>query len=1292
MSVASASALDDAARLATLRRTGLLDSPREEPYDRLTRMASTALHAPVAMMSVIDADRHWFKSGLGLPRAWDTTHTCPFTHSFCRRVVESGKPLIVPDTREDPVVRDNPSVKELHVLAYAGVPLRTLEGHVIGAFAVADHEVHAWTEGEIALLEEFSAAAMHEVEMRGALRSVARLAGDTADDAGRDDRALPRFRAIVEAMPDGVCLLQEGLFEFTNGALAAMLAYPDRELLIGTSILDLVDAPDRERVHAAMQQVLDGEAHATRCEFTARRRDDTTLAVELSMARGELGERTAIVASLVDVSQRRDAERQLLRSERRLRALTDNAWDVVHTVGPDRTIGYVSPSVERVLGFTPAELVGRPHGGLVHPDDVAAAEAALQPPTGPGDSRRTLTLRARHKDGSWRDVESIVQLIPDEDGTLSAIIHTRDITEQKQAERALRLKTANIELMEFVAIASNEAVDIGSAVERCLEQVCHHHDWSLGHLYLSDDAGTSVSGPAWYMADPERLRPFRERSESRVFKRGEGLPGTAVATAHVCWSRDVTEDPTFTRRDEARASGLRGGIASPLLVGTKVVGVVEFFADRPVEVDDALAELLAHIGTQIGRVIERVQGHDALRQSEARMRSMVEMSHDAFVAMDSRGIISDWNGKAEKTFGWSRAEVIGRPMVDVMVPERHRELYRRAMRRATRPGAVKPRSRRFETQALHRDGHEFPVELSISIIPIDGSFICAAFLHDITARREAEEKLRQSEERYDLVARATSDVVWDWNVETGELTWSDAILRTCRYQREQVGSTMEWWYNHIHPADRERVITSTHAVLNGTADLWSDEYRFQRGDGSFATVLARGHVVRNGRSEAVRMIGSMVDITERKIEERAQRFIAQASALLDTSLDHAVILSSLARLAVPTLGDYCAIDVLDDAGHITRAGTAHADPAGEALLRGEDAQPGASVEGTDLVARVIRTRQPILVRECTRASLGTLGVDPRQRRTILALGTRAFMIVPLLTRAQAFGAMTFGVTEAGRSYDLMDLLTAEQLCQRAARTIDNGRLYDRAQRAVRTRDEVMAVVSHDLRNPLSTIDITASLLLEEQTERRATTTRCLDIIKRAAGQANRLIKDLLDLSSIEAGHFSVRRSSEKVSDLLAQAREMLDPIAADKSITLTTDIHGDGLVASADVGQIQRVFSNLVGNAIKFTPQGGRIVLGCEEVDHELRFSVTDSGPGIPPDQVSHVFDRYWQASRGDRRGAGLGLSIVRGIVEAHGGHIWVESRLGEGTTFYFTVPTAPVGGAIPSLPSAPAPSATTRA
>ena len=1137
MDIPSPSNIANPVRLATLRATGLLDTPREASYDRLTRLASVTLHAPMALMTLVDAERQFFKSCVGLPEPWASRRESPLDYTLCQHVVSSCAPFIVEDTREHPLARDSRAISELNVVSYAGVPLRTTEGQVIGAFSGADHAPRQWQPSEVALLEELSAAAMHELELR------------------------------------------------------------------------------------------------------------------------------------TDVTKHEAAEADLRRTATQLRALTENAWDVVHMLSPDDVILYISPSVERVLGYRPEEMVGRHSREFVHPDDLPRAEDAFRQDIARPGAQRRLDLRLQHKDGSWREVEVTGHVVSDAGGAPVAIVNTHDVTEQKSTERELRARSASVEVLEFVATAANAAASIEDAILPCLERICRYHDWSAAHIDLLDDDGKLVSTGAWFLKDPDRLAAFREATDKRVFVAGQRLPGVVLEANKAVWVPDVTEDPDFTRRAEARASGIRGGIACPLLVGKEVVGVLEFFADQALAVDEQLLDVLAHVGTQLGRVVERERAREALKKSEGRIRAIIELAHDAFIATDMQDVITEWNEQAEALFGWTRDEALGRSMTETVIPPHRRAAHRRCTRQILRARKDAARSRRLEIVVLHRDGHEFAAELSLSAIRLDGGFLVASFLHDITARKQAEEQLRLSEERYDLVARATSDIVWDWNVVTGVLTWNKALQRTCRYRSDQIGTTMEWWYNCIHPADRERVVTGTHAVLNGALELWTDEYRFARGDGTYATVLARGHVVRNARGEAVRMIGSMVDITERKLEEQAQRFIAQASALLDTSLDQDVILNSLARLAVPTLADFCIIDVLEESGVLQRTARVHIDPSREPLLRQAAPQPGESDSDRELILKVVRTRQPVLVRDCGGAALDPLNLAPAMRERLRRLGATSLMVVPLVTREQVLGAITLGAGESARHYDLMDLLTAEQLGRRAARTIDNGRLYANAQRAIRARDEVLAVVSHDLRNPLTTISLSASMMLEESTARRQPPSRFIRMIQRSAEQADTMIGNLLDISSIEAGHFSVNRSPEDVVALAHQAHELLAPLAAKKSIRFDVEAPSEALVASVDASQLNRVFSNLVGNAFKFTPEKGAVTLRAEELDGYVRFSVSDTGPGIASDNLPHIFDRFWQGRPGDRRGAGLGLSIVRGIVEAHGGRIWVESSEGKGTNVFFTLP-----------------------
>ena len=239
---------------------------------------------------------------------------------------------------------------------------------------------------------------------------------------------------------------------------------------------------------------------------------------------------------------------------------------------------------------------------------------------------------------------------------------------------------------------------------------------------------------------------------------------------------------------------------------------------------------------------------------------------------------------------------------------------------------------------------------------------------------------------------------------------------------------------------------------------------------------------------------------------------------------------------------------------------------------------------------------------------------------------------------------------------------------------DNARLFHEATQATRARDEMLSVVAHDLRNPLNTIFMGSSAMIEDIPDADSVIGRNAKIVKRAAERMNRLIQDLLDVRRTETGQLSIDPHDELVAALVSEAMEMLRPIATAASLELQSEIAENVTTVSADSARILQVLSNLVGNAVKFTPKGGRVTVRVEPLGDEVRFAVSDTGPGIPADQVPHIFGRFWQANRKDRRGIGLGLAIAKGIVDVHGGRIWVESQVGEGSNFYFTLPVARAG------------------
>jgi signal transduction histidine kinase len=396
------------------------------------------------------------------------------------------------------------------------------------------------------------------------------------------------------------------------------------------------------------------------------------------------------------------------------------------------------------------------------------------------------------------------------------------------------------------------------------------------------------------------------------------------------------------------------------------------------------------------------------------------------------------------------------------------------------------------------------------------------------------------------------------------------------------------------------------------------------------------------------LLETRVLYTQQRLARQAAELLAEASRVLNASLDAATAVSQLARLVVPRLADCCAVDLLD-AGGAVRAAATHADPAQETRLRG--AAPAADMHAGD-AARV---------------------VDDAELPTILGLcPAEAALVVPLRAAGRAVGRLVLGRTRTGAGFGEQEIALAEELGRRAAMAVENARLFGEARAATEARQHTLAVVAHDLRNPLTALRMEAEMIGSMLGPSAGAYER--DGLKRIIGMTGRmdgLIQDLLEVSRMERGSLSLETAPRDPAALLADAAEGLRPLAAHHGLRVEVQAEPGLPAVQADGARVVQVVGNLVGNAVKFTPEGGSVTLACAAAEGEVRFSVADTGPGIPPEQVPHIFGAFWQARHADRRGLGLGLSIARGLVEAHGGRIWVESEPGRGSTFVFTLPLA---------------------
>jgi PAS domain S-box-containing protein len=417
---------------------------------------------------------------------------------------------------------------------------------------------------------------------------------------------------------------------------------------------------------------------------------------------------------------------------------------------------------------------------------------------------------------------------------------------------------------------------------------------------------------------------------------------------------------------------------------------------------------------------------------------------------------------------------------------------------------------------------------------------------------------------------------------------------------------------------------------------------------------------------------AITDISALKRSESRLRLLADASELLASSFDCADNIAKMIRLMVPSLADLVVADLLEQPGRLRRLEVA-AGPKNRGLADSLK-RSVLSLDGGPASAAALRTGEPVLFAVCTPEGLRAALAHDEEQNTLLAdCGARSLMLVPIAARGQVFGLITLVMAESRRHYTGEDLDVALDLARRAGMAIDSARLYVAAQEAVRAREDALAIVSHDLRNPLNTLMMNSELLLRSAPPEgdRRRSRKQLESMKRGIERMHRMINDLLDLASIETGRLSFERARCETGELLREVSEAFEVVAKQSELVLCVEASRESVAVLCDRQRILQVFSNLIGNAVKFTPKGGSIRVRGERSGGEVRFTVEDTGPGISEEQVRRVFERYWQGPKNTRKGLGLGLYIAKGIVEAHGGRIWVESNVGRGASFCFTVPLA---------------------
>ncbi len=639
--------------------------------------------------------------------------------------------------------------------------------------------------------------------------------------------------------------------------------------------------------------------------------------------------------------------------------------------------------------------------------------------------------------------------------------------------------------------------------------------------------------------------------------------------------------------------------------------------------------------------------------------------------------------------GYSREEIMKLRLEDLTHPDdldASQDFIRR-----TREGEFANYT--MEKRYIRKDATVVWINLTVSIVRSDNGepMYLVGFIQDITERRSAQAAASRSLSLLQATLESTADGLLVVDLEGRIISYNQRVAEMWGIPPELFASGDDARAIAVaveklsHPEEflakvqelYEQPELASYDVLELKDGRVFERYsQPQRIDGSsvgrvwsFRDVTAR----RRAEEQSHALVVEQAARAEAENSEKRAALLAEASRVLSGSFDYQTTLAALVRLTVPAMADYCALDIVDG-DNFTRVGEAHVDKSKTNLVNEMSSFPSSVLTKYHPMMRVLATGHPVLEVQVTPELIQASFVHEAQRQTVRALAPLSYICVPLLGsgKGKPLGVLTLATASSGRRYDMADLAMAADLSRRAALVVEHARLFHEAEQATRARDEILAVVAHDLRNPLNTVMMAAGLMLETSSPERPAERRQVEIVRRAADRMNRMIQDLLDVKRMESGRLGLEAKPETVAGLVGDTMEMLRPLAEGSSIRLESHVAPNLPRVLADATRISQVLSNLVGNAVKFTPREGVITITADGLDAEVRFSVIDTGAGIPAEQLPHIFGRFWQARTSDRRGIGLGLAIAKGIVEAHRGRIWVESSVGLGSTFYFTLPTTP--------------------
>jgi PAS domain S-box-containing protein len=1120
----------------------------------------------------------------------------------------------------------------------------------------------------------------------------------------------------------------------------------------------------------------------------------------------------AKVRSFVELFQEKERAR---READQLRLLIHGTTEyAIFMLDPAGRVSTWNPGAERLKGYQADEIIGKHFSQFYPPEAIDRGWPDHELEVARAEGRFEDEGWRLRKDGThfWANV--VITTLRDDAGNLRGFSKiTRDMSERKRAEenarRLVQEETARRAAEEHAHIIHQERERLRVTLS------------SIGDAVISTDAQGRIAF----------LNPIAEQLTGWTTNETSGSPLADVFRIINEQTRQPVENPALLALRDGRIVGL----------ANHTVLIAKDGTERPI--DDCAAPIRDSLGTTVGAVLtfrditEQRRANAALRESEARKAAILETALDCIITMNHEGNVVEFNPAAEKTFGYDRAEVIGKELCELIIPPSLRGQHRVGLAQYLATGQGPVLNKQLELTAVRADGSGFPVELAIIRIPVLGPPLFTAHLRDISQRAKLETRRNVRLAVTQILAEATTvkeaarkiletickglgwdiGALWLLDTETEVLRCAEIwhlpgkdesefvkMSRDFLFKRDEglpgriwASAKPAWILDVVDDANFPRASAAAAAGVHGAfgcplhvggqmlgvieffslqirepdADLlemmdtvagqigqfmeriqaeehvrfqaqlldtvgqavivtdpngviiywnrfaeslygwaknealgrnivalvvapeamaqsneimarlragqnWSGECLLQRRDKTKFPAFVTDTPVFDAQGNLKAIIGVSSDITERKRVEDSVRLLADASASLARLVDYQSTLQVVAGLAVPKFADWCVVDMVEDDGSLRRLAVVHADPAKVGMAHDFQRRFPPNPMAARGPAKVLRTGVSDTIGDIHDELLVEIAGDEEELRILRGLGLRSYMCVPLKGRSEVLGIISFVSSESERRYTSADLAFAEELARRAAVAIDNAQLYAELRESDRRKDEFLATLAHELRNPLAPIRNALQILKMPRVD-AATGLQVRDVMERQVDQLVRLVDDLLDVSRVMRGKIELRKETVELASIIARGVETATPLIEVQGHELTVAVPPESLLLDADPVRLAQVIGNLLTNAAKYTETNGHIWLSAERQGGHVSVRIRDNGIGIAPDMLPHVFDLFVQADQAATRsqgGLGIGLTLVKNLIEMHDGTVEAQSAgLGKGSEFIVRLPLSTV-------------------